>query len=82
MSKIIFLCTLKYQKVDISKLYYSKINDSTYLLQNLFNHLDEIIKIIKNDLSIHEKLVLFKILLVLIIIYILLLSNLLKLNLK
>lgn len=56
MSKIKFFCTLKYEKVDISKLYYSKLNDTTVIFENLFNNLEHIVKMIDTDLSIDEKI--------------------------
>ena len=56
MSKIKFLCLLKYEKVDIKKLYYSKLNNITYLYENLFNNFEHIIKIIEKDFSIGEKI--------------------------
>lgn len=56
MSKIKFLCTLKYQKVDISKLYYTELNDSAVMFENLFNNLEHIVKIVDSNLSVDEKI--------------------------
>lgn len=56
MSKIKFLCTLQYEEVNIEKLYYSKLNDTTIIFENLFNNLDNILNINNNNYSIEEKI--------------------------